>query len=78
MTPAQCRAARALLDWTQETLASEAHVAVLTIRTFEGEKANPRRATLAAIQRALEAAGVEFLPGGGVRPHEQPAEAQAS
>ena len=78
MTPAQCRAARALLDWTQESLASEAQVAVLTIRTFEGEKANPRRATLAAIQRALEDAGVEFTANGGVQPREQAAKAEAS
>ena len=64
MTPAQCRAARGLLKWTQEDLAAKADVAVLTIRTFEGEKASPRRATLAAILRALETAGIEFIPGG--------------
>ena len=29
--------------------------------------------TVESLQRALEAAGIEFLPSGGVRPREQPA-----
>ena len=35
MTPAQCRAARGLLDWTQTTLADAAGVAVMTVTNFE-------------------------------------------
>src|SRR5262249_31122408 len=31
LTPAQCRAARGLLDWTQQTLANEAQVGIVTI-----------------------------------------------
>ena len=74
MTPAQCRAARSLLKWTQDDLAAKAEVSVITIRNFEGEKSEPRRVTLNAVQRALEAAGVEFIPG-GARLRDQPAEA---
>ncbi|HXN69129.1 MAG TPA: helix-turn-helix transcriptional regulator, partial [Bradyrhizobium sp.] len=58
-----CRAARALLDWTQQDIANLARVSVVTIRNFENEKSTPQRATLDVIQRALEAAGVEFTNG---------------
>ena len=37
------------------------------IRTFEGEKSAARRATVRALRFAVEAAGVEFLEGDGVR-----------
>lgn len=71
MTPAQCRAARALLDWSQQQLAEAAGVGVVTVRQFEGGASEPRRSTLAAIHRVLEAAGVLFIPenggGAGVR-----------
>jgi predicted transcriptional regulator len=71
MTPAQCRAARGLLDRNQDWLAEAAQVSVVTIRNFENGKIAPHRATLAAMQRALEDAGIEFIPenggGSGVR-----------
>ena len=68
MTPAQSRAARGLLNWNQEQFAAAAEVSSVTIRNFENEKATPQRSTLAALRRALEAAGVEFIAenGGGV------------
>jgi transcriptional regulator with XRE-family HTH domain len=65
VTPAQCRAARALLDWTQDDLAVAAQVGVVTIRQFERGVSHPRRAILAALRRALEAAGVRFIDRGG-------------
>jgi predicted transcriptional regulator len=67
ITPAQCRAARGLLDWTQQKLADEAQVGVVTIRQLEAGDTAPRRATLDVIQRALERAGVQFINknGGG-------------
>ena len=68
LLPSQCRAARGLLQWSQDDLAKAAEVGVVTIRQFETEKAGPRRATLAAIERALEAAGVEFIPENGSGP----------
>ena len=64
MTPAQCRAARALIKWHQTDLARHARVAVSTIRTFEAERSVPKPVTLELLQRALEQAGIEFLPGG--------------
>lgn len=35
MTPEQCRAARALLDWPQQRLAEESGIGNATIRNFE-------------------------------------------
>jgi transcriptional regulator with XRE-family HTH domain len=67
ITPALCRAARGLLGWNQNDLATAAKVGVNTLRNFEAEKSVPMTNNLAAIQGALEAAGVEFIPenGGG-------------
>jgi DNA-binding XRE family transcriptional regulator len=65
--PEQCRAARGLLAWSQQQLATEAGVGLVTIHQMESGSTQPRRATLAAIRRALEKAGVEFIDenGGG-------------
>ncbi len=63
MTPAQLRAARALIDWSQDKLSEVARVSVTTIRNFENEKIQPHRATLDVMQRALEDAGVVFTNG---------------
>jgi DNA-binding XRE family transcriptional regulator len=66
LTPAQCRAARALLAWTQQQLADQAGVGVQTIRLLEGGRTIPRRSTLQVIQRAFEQAGVDLIgPGDG-------------
>jgi transcriptional regulator with XRE-family HTH domain len=66
-TPAQVRAARALINWSQQQLAEAARVGVVTVRQFESGAAQPRNSTLEVIERALEAAGVEFIAqnGGG-------------
>jgi predicted transcriptional regulator len=67
MTPAQCRAARGLLDWTQQELAHRAGVGIVTVRQVEAGTTEPRRATIDVIQRALTTAGVQFIDenGGG-------------
>ena len=59
--------ARAALGWTVKRLSTASQVGTATINRFELGQAAPIPATLAAIQRALDAAGVEFLDGGGVR-----------
>jgi transcriptional regulator with XRE-family HTH domain len=67
ITPAQCRGARGLLDWTQGRLATEAGVSLSTVKDFEGGHRMPIGNNLAAICRALEAGGIEFIAenGGG-------------
>jgi len=63
ITPAQCRAARALLDWSQMTLAKTARVGSATVQNFERGLSVPRPATLTVIVQAFEKAGVEFTNG---------------
>jgi transcriptional regulator with XRE-family HTH domain len=67
VTPAQCRAARGLLDWSQQDLASQAGVGIVTVRQLEAGVNEPRRSTLEVVRQAFERAGVEFIEenGGG-------------
>jgi predicted transcriptional regulator len=63
MTPAQCRAARALVDMALPDLARFAIVPRALIADFESGVATPRPADLLAMRQALEDAGVEFIDG---------------
>jgi transcriptional regulator with XRE-family HTH domain len=67
ITPSQCRAARGLLGWSQQHLARQAGVGLVTVHQLEAGTSQPRRATLDVIRRAFEAAGVDFIDenGGG-------------
>ena len=67
LTAAQSRAGRALVDWSQDKLAGASNLSESTIRDFEKGRRVPALNNLAAIRRALEAAGVEFKPDGAVR-----------
>ncbi len=60
ITPAQCRAARALLDWSQQDLAKAAHLGLSTIRDFEKGRRVPTHNNLRGIKLALEEGGVEI------------------
>jgi transcriptional regulator with XRE-family HTH domain len=68
LTSAQCRAARALLGWSQDQLAAASEVAKATIANFEAEKRAPYPRTLTDLQSALESAGVIFVEENGDGP----------
>jgi transcriptional regulator with XRE-family HTH domain len=63
ISPAQCRAARGLIAMDQADLAEAANVSRNVIIDFEKARRVPTRNNLAAIQRVLEKAGVEFTNG---------------
>ena len=72
MKLSQMRAARGLLGWSQAQLAEASGVSLPTIKRMES--VGPGRSaanTVDAIQKALEVAGVQFIPenggGAGVR-----------
>lgn len=62
--PCQCRAARGLLDWTQDHLAQTAGVSRSTVRDFESGRHALHRSTAALIAAALRGAGVVLLAAG--------------
>jgi transcriptional regulator with XRE-family HTH domain len=65
VTPAQCRAARALLNWSQVDLVDQSGVTQKSITDFErGLTAKPHRQTLIKLVVAFEDAGIEFIPRG--------------
>ncbi|QIB34184.1 helix-turn-helix domain-containing protein [Ancylobacter pratisalsi] len=67
LDPAQCRAARAMLNWSQEELAGRAHVTAAWLEAFEqgrepGTDRDPGEAE--RLRRTFEEAGIEFLGSG--------------
>ena len=60
ITPAQCRAARGLLNWTQIHLARASDVSKNTIIEFERAKHATRPAPIVALEKAFTDAGVRF------------------
>ena len=71
ISPAQCRSARALLNWSQEDLEKASRIAKKTIADFEREVRTPHATTSDALEEAHRSAGVIFIPenggGAGVR-----------
>ena len=77
LTSPQIRAARALLRWRAQDLARESAVGVATIRRAElaDGQTSMTTANNAAVRRAFELAGIEFIDenggGPGVRLHKR-------
>ena len=74
ITGTQIRAARAAMRWTTEDLAQKAGLASRTVKRFEqddGVPSSSRSSSLLDIQKAFEAAGIEFIgapdDGPGIR-----------
>src|ERR1700704_5509858 len=65
-SPEQIKAARALLAWSQQELATEARVATSTVADFERGMRTPVANNAHAIREALESKGLQFIAGGVV------------
>lgn len=70
ITAAQCRAGRALLEWTQAQLAQAAEVELEAVEHLEARFRRPNAEGQARIRKALEDGGIVFIAdddgGGGV------------
>ena len=68
MSPAQCRAARALINFTQPRLAETAGVGLSTVVDFERERRQVSDQSVQKMTQALVTAGIDFIPrnGGGL------------
>ncbi|WP_452030397.1 helix-turn-helix domain-containing protein [Azospirillum palustre] len=67
VTASQVRAARALVDWSQQRLQDETGLSATTIKRMENDKIGPGKSSvenLEKVRAALEAAGVEFVSAG--------------
>jgi DNA-binding transcriptional regulator YiaG len=71
VVPAQIRAARALLGWSQMELADRAHVSRATLADFEQEKRLPYGRTLDAIIQVIEEEGVVLVDPDYTNPNSQ-------
>ncbi|MBI1774417.1 MAG: helix-turn-helix transcriptional regulator [Proteobacteria bacterium] len=63
LSPAQCRAARAILGWTQADLAERSELARKTIADFEMNVRSLQFRTRRDITAAFEGVGIEFIWG---------------
>jgi transcriptional regulator with XRE-family HTH domain len=63
LLPEQCRAARGLLNWSQEQLASFAGLSRSTIKDFECRRHTLHQTTEALLVDALEKGGIRLLSG---------------
>lgn len=62
ITARQSRAARALLGWTQETLADKARVSLTALKRLESENGfGVHETTRDQVRRALEASGIVLM-----------------
>ena len=64
ISPAQIRAARALLGWKQVDLAAASGLSEVSIKNIERGKTDARSSTIAKIESAVADAGVLFLDAG--------------
>jgi transcriptional regulator with XRE-family HTH domain len=73
ITSAQIRAARALLDWSRQTLSDNSGVGISALMRLESANGIPggNIKTFEAVQKAFEKAGIQFIgtpdDGPGVR-----------
>ena len=61
MSPEQSRAARGWLGWSQDEFAKQANVALRTVASFERGEIIPRPNNIAAMQRAIQDAGIRLV-----------------
>jgi alkylated DNA nucleotide flippase Atl1 len=74
VTGRQIRAAMAMIGWSLKTLAERSGVPWATVQRMQHVNGHPKQGSdrVAAVQKVLEAEGVEFRPDGSVGFNEKP------
>lgn len=67
ITTAQIRGARGILNWSQGDLSERTGLSPTSVGGIENGLTNPRDSSIAAVQKAFEDAGIEFIANDGVR-----------
>jgi transcriptional regulator with XRE-family HTH domain len=67
ITPAQCRMARAALQWTVRDLSEKSKVGTTTINRFEMGLSASVHSTLTVLRLAFESGGVTFIAENGTQ-----------
>jgi transcriptional regulator with XRE-family HTH domain len=67
ISPAQCRAARALLNWSQPDLAEKCDMHVQTISNFENETSTPSKTTIQKIESVITSNGILLTEDDGIK-----------
>jgi transcriptional regulator with XRE-family HTH domain len=67
ITPAESKAARKLLQWTKEDVATRLLISTSAVKQFEQNEALPWTLDLRKLREAYEVAGVVFKKKDGVR-----------
>ncbi len=67
ITIKQIKAARALLDWSQQQLADASGLSLAAINNLERGIGSPRQETIRQIERSLRSAKIEFIGEAGVQ-----------
>ncbi|RVM32893.1 helix-turn-helix domain-containing protein [Sinorhizobium meliloti] len=68
ITPAQIKAARAMLDWKQTDLAAASGLSEMSVKNVEKGQKDSRMSTIQSIRSALESAGIIFIDQNGNGP----------
>lgn len=66
VTPAQLRAARALLDWSRDRAALECGIGRATLGRMERDERVPRSSTMDGVIGTFESHGVRFFRNGNL------------
>jgi transcriptional regulator with XRE-family HTH domain len=73
ISPAQVKAARRLLGWSQDVLGGKVGLSKTSVALFEKGGRRPAALNVTVIRKVLESAGVEFTAGeAGVRLAKEP------
>jgi len=71
LTPENIRAARAFKHWSEAEFSQKCHVELSDVKEIEEGRKMPSPEEMYNIRQAFQAEDIEFLPEGGIKPHQE-------